>query len=230
MSDVKANSKDESNKSFPNSTDPINTFDFQSHWNSAYTRSPQNKLGWFETDLKPSFELIDLCDIDKDARILVVGSGSTTLVDALIDKGYNSIIASDISDIALTKLSERIEQKDSIEFIVDDLTAPDKLKEIAKVGLWIDRAVLHFLVDEKEQAEYFNLLKSKVKSGGYVILAEFSIEGAKKCSGLPVLNYSEEMFKERLGDDFELIKEFDFSYTMPSGDLRPYIYTLYKRK
>lgn len=206
------------------------TFDFQSHWNTAYTKSPQNKLGWFETDLQPSFELIDACELDKNARILVIGSGSTTLVDALNEKKYTSIIASDISDVALSKLSERIDHKGSIEFIVDDLTAPDKLNKITKVDLWIDRAVLHFLVDEKEQAEYFKLLKSKVKKGAYVILAEFSLLGAKKCSGLPVLNYSEEMFKERLGDEFELLKEFDFSYTMPSGDLRPYIYTLYKRK
>ena len=208
----------------------IPTLDLQKHWNKAYSNNPQESLGWFEKDLSPSLELIKECNLTKDATILVVGSGSTTLIDSLIENDYTSIIANDISDKALDNLSKRMQNNASVQFIADDLANPDKLKEIELVELWVDRAVLHFLIEEKDQAEYFKLLKSKVKNGGYVLLAEFALDGAKKCSGLPVVNYSVDMFNERLGKDFELLNSFDYLYTMPSGDLRPYIYTLYKRK
>ena len=52
------------------------------------------------------------------------------------------------------------------------------------VDLWHDRAVLHFFVKKNQQEAYFDLLKSKIRSGGYVIFSEFAKDGAKKCCGL----------------------------------------------
>ena len=62
---------------------------------------------------------------------------------------------------------------------------------------------------ENIQKAYFDLLKSVLKSKGFVILAEFNLEGAKKCSGLDVFRYDSKMLHERLGADFKLIKEFE---------------------
>lgn len=204
--------------------------DLKGHWNKAYRSNPEEKLGWYETDPSPSIKLIEASNLPKSAKILVIGSGSTTLVDSLVEKEYTSIIATDLSEVALTNLSGRLNTFDHVEYIVDDLINPKDLKNIDNVDLWIDRAVLHFFVEENDQKEYFKLLRSKVKKGAFVIFAEFAIDGARKCSGLPVLNYSANMLLERLGKDFKLLEEFDYSYTMPSGDNRPYIYTLFKRK
>lgn len=203
--------------------------DLQIHWNNAYSKNEEEKLGWYETDLSPSLKLINACRPAKDDTILVVGAGSTNLIDELISDNYTSLIATDISDVALTNLTNRVNNAERLECITDDLRNPDKLKTIEKVDLWFDRAVLHFLVDENDQRRYFDLLRSKVKSGGHVILAEFSLEGASRCSGLPIVNYSKDMLQERLGDEFKLIEEFNYVYTMPSGDKRPYIYTLFRR-
>ena len=204
------------------------TIDFKSHWNKAYTNSPEEKLGWFEIDLSPMFQLINKTKLPKNASIINIGAGSTRLIDELIQQDYSNIIATDISEIALKNLEIRV-GKSNVKIIVDDLTNPSDLTKIDNVDLWIDRAVLHFFTETKDQETYFNLLKSKVKDNGYVILAEFSLQGAAKCSGLDVHRYDEKMLSEKLGSNFQLIEAFHYSYTMPSGDLRDYIYTLFKK-
>ena len=97
------------------------------------------------------------------------------------------------------------------------------------VDIWIDRAVLHFLTDDKDIKGYFKNLKSKLKDGGYVLFAEFSKVGATSCAGLLVKQYSLEEFKYELGLSFELISSFEHLYINPNGDKRPYIYALYKK-
>jgi len=98
-----------------------------------------------------------------------------------------------------------------------------------KVKLWIDRAVLHFFTENKDQDTYFKLLKEKVIRGGFVIMAEFNLSGATKCSGLDVKRYDAKMLSSKLGSNFNLIKTFDYVYNMPNGDKRNYVYTLFKR-
>ena len=200
----------------------------KNHWDSVYLDSPDNQLGWYETDLSPMLKLLLKTDINKSSRILNVGAGSTTLVDELLKKGYSNIIATDISEIALKKLENRV-GNDAVEFIVDDLMNPTQLKTIEQVDIWIDRAVLHFFTKEVEQKMYFDLLKSLVTVNGFVVLAEFNLNGAERCSGLPVHRYSQEMLDEKLGNDFDLIDCFNHTYLTPSGAERPYIYSLYER-
>jgi hypothetical protein len=211
---------------------PANTnseTNLKEHWNNAYLNSPEEKLGWFETDLTPTLNLVSNTNLDKDARILNVGAGSTTLIDELINLGYINLIACDLSEIALEKLESRIKSS-KVDYVVDDLTEPSKLTNIENVDLWIDRAVLHFFTKNNEQDEYFKLLKSKVNTNGFVILAEYHMNGATVCAGLPVHRYSKEMLVERLGNKFELLESFEYTYLMPSGNERPYIYTLFRKK
>lgn len=198
------------------------------HWDKAYRNNPEEKLGWFETDLHPMFRLINKTGINKSAQILNAGAGSTNLIDALLKNHYTNITATDISKVALNNLSSRV-GKEKLTCIVDDLTNPTILNKIFPVDLWIDRAVLHFFIDNKDQDSYFDLIRNKVKAKGFVILAQFSLEGAQKCSGLDVKQYSNEMFQDKLGSNFELIDSFDYIYQMPSGAERLYIYTLFRK-
>jgi hypothetical protein len=220
----------ENSCSFDNKDNNRNTNDIElkNHWENVYQSKPNEKLGWYEVDLSPSLKLIKKSGIDKDTKILNIGAGNTTLIDELLRLSYSNIIATDISETALNKLAKRL-NSNSVEYIVDDLTHPTLLNNIEKIDLWIDRAVLHFLTDDKDQNTYFNLLKNKVKIGGYVILAQFNLNGAEKCSGLPVKRYDKNILAKKLGNNFKLIESFDYIYTMPSGDKRPYVYTLFKR-
>lgn len=200
----------------------------QEHWDKSYLNSSDEKLGWFETDLSPSLDLIAKTNLSKNMKILSVGAGITTLIDELLKQGYSNLLATDISAVALNKLKNRIGKK-NIECITDDLTNPVSLLKMKPVDLWIDRAVLHFFTGRKDQETYFDLLRSKVKRNGYALFAEFNTNGAKVCSGLPVHRYNEEMLIKRLGTAFELINSFEYTYIMPSGDKRPYIYALFKK-
>lgn len=200
------------------------------HWENVYSKYKNEELGWFEDDLTQSLKLINQCDLNANSLVLNIGSGTTLLVDELIKEGLTNIIATDISETANEILAKRINDSSKLTTITDDLTQPTMLTEINQVDLWIDRAVLHFFTDEKDQITYFDLLKSKVKSKGYVILAMFAIGGAEKCSGLPIKQYNKNIFIDKLGDDFELLDNFDFNYVNPGGHNRPYIYTLFQRK
>lgn len=200
------------------------------HWSDVYNDVDITKLGWYEDESTPSLQLIEKCNLAKEDLILNVGSGSTTLIDSLLKNGYTNLIVNDISSKALNKIKDRnVGKDDSVKWIVDDIVNPTELAKIPQVGLWNDRAVLHFFIEEKDQNAYFELLHHKVCKNGYVIIAVFNLEGAKRCSGLPVKRYNEKMLQEKLGAAYKLKDSFNYIYTMPNGDHRNYVYTLFQK-
>jgi len=200
------------------------------YWCGKYTDVDYTKLGWYESESTPSLQLIEKTAVKKNSVIFNVGAGSTTLIDSLITKGYSNLIANDISSCALKNIKNRLGKKQNqVDFIVDDLVNPTLLNNLPQIDIWNDRAVLHFFTEEKDQKTYFNLLKEKVKNNGFVILAEFNLQGATTCSGLPVKRYNTKMLQEKLGDNFKLLQNFNYDYTMPSGEIRKYVYALFQR-
>ncbi|GGK52769.1 MULTISPECIES: class I SAM-dependent methyltransferase [Flavobacteriaceae] len=214
-----------------NNDDLNSDYNFKKHWNNAYQKSSIDNLGWYEENPTPSLKLIEECNLPKDALIFNAGAGATTLISKLLALGYKNIIVNDIAASALTALKSNltIETNSNVEFIVDDLTNPTALLKLKNIDVWHDRAVLHFFTEKHQQENYFQLLRKLIKLNGYVILAQFNLEGAKKCCGLDIFNYNEEMLQEGLGVNFELLKSFDYTYTQPSGNTREYVYTLFKR-
>lgn len=208
------------------------SYDFEKHWNNAYLKTPTTNLGWYEENPSQSLNLIKDCNLSENALIFNAGAGSSTLINKLLENGYNNIIVNDIAASALTELKNNLNlnKQSKVHFIVDDLTSPTELLKLKNIDLWHDRAVLHFFTEEVQQNAYFNLIKKVIKIDGYVILAEFNLDGAKKCCGLNVINYNVEMFQNGLGNDFQLLKSFNYTYTQPSGSTREYVYSLFKRK
>ena len=205
--------------------------DYKNHWDKVYSKSAINKLGWYEENPGPSLDLIRECNLEKNSTILDVGSGVSTLIKSLIHESYFNIYATDISAVALNRAKKLLDTKEAknIRWIVDDITNPKNIFQLKKIDLWHDRTVLHFLTEEKHQKGYLETLRNLVRKEGFVIIAVFSLEGAKICSGLDVKNYDHNMIEEYLGKDFKLLKYFPYLYKMPSGDLRPYVYTLFQR-
>ena len=204
----------------------------KTHWERVYQKSSVDKLGWYEANPEQSLSLIKQCHLKKDAAILNVGAGATTLVDELLETGYQNIIVNDISSSALEELQLRLGPNRSalVRWIVDDIINPGELQSLEPIELWHDRAVLHFFQDDVAQDAYFNLLRKLVKHEGYAIIAAFNLDGAPKCSGLPVFRYDAAMLQAKLGNEFLLKETFDYTYTMPSGDTREYVYTLFQRQ
>ena len=207
-------------------------FDYENHWNNTYLKNPVYSLGWYEKKANPSLELIERCQLDKEALLFNPGAGATTLIEDLLDLGYKNLVVNDISSIALAELRNNlsVHKNAQVKFIVDDLTNPTELQKLKNVALWHDRAVLHFFTSEEQQNAYFNLLKKVVMPNGFVILAQFNTDGAKKCSGLNVVNYNQKMLQNKLGNEFIVIEAFNYTYFQPSGNTREFIYTLFQRK
>ena len=205
--------------------------DYKNHWDKVYSKIDLDKLGWYEETPQPSLDLINSCNLNKDAAILDVGSGATTLIKNLIHDSYSNILALDISPVALDRSKQLLtpEEAVKVKWIVDDVTNPYNINQIGSIGLWHDRTVLHFLIEENQQKAYLETLKKVVRKDGFVVIAVFSLEGAKKCSGLDVKNYDHLLIEEYLGKDFKLLNHFPYLYKMPSGDIRPYVYTLFQR-
>ena len=207
------------------------TGSMKEHWDEIYEALDADELTWYEEIPEASIKLLSKCHIAKHEPILDAGAGASTFIDYLINEGFSNIIAADISEIALDKLKERLgkEKASGVRWIVDDITQPVHIRNLRDIALWHDRAVLHFLLEENEQQMYLSTLKKVIKKGGYVIIAAFSLKGAKKCSGLDVKNYDQKMLAEFLGEDFSLLEYFDYTHYMPSGEPRQYIYTLFQK-
>ncbi|NLP56560.1 methyltransferase domain-containing protein [Lutibacter sp. B1] len=207
-------------------------YNFEKHWNNAYLKTPINSLGWYEKEATQSLNLIELCNLPKEASVFNPGAGASSLIEELLNRGYTNLTVNDISSIALSELRNSLSKHkhSEVKFVVDDLTNPTELLKLKNIDLWHDRAVLHFFTLKEQQNTYFNLLKKVLKPNGFVILAQFNLEGAKKCSGLDVVNYNEEMLQEKLGNEFILLESFNHTYFQPSGNTREFVYTLFQRK
>lgn len=209
----------------------ISEIDYKEHWNTAYAKNSTEKLGWYEEKSIKTLELITKTKLPKEAKILNVGVGSSTIVDNLLQEDYTNLIANDLAEKSLESLQVRLGEKSKeVTFIVDDLVNPTKLNIIRDVDLWNDRAVLHFFLKEEEKQSYFDLIKKVVKPNGYVIIAVFALDGAEKCCGLPLQRYDAQMLQDYLGDDFILLEKFNHTFVNPYGGERPYVYTLFQRK
>ncbi len=207
------------------------TDNLDEYWCAKYTDMDYTKSGWYEKEAKPSLDLIAQCNLKKKANILNVGVGASTIIDSLLAEKYTNLIANDISSCALNTIKTRIGvSKDTVNWIVDDLTNPTELNNLPQLDLWHDRAVLHFFLDKQDQKNYFDLLHKKVKKGGFVLIAAFNLDGATSCSGLPVLRYNASLLEVKLGREYTMLKAFDYEYKMPNGEIRNYVYTLFQRK
>ena len=204
---------------------------YKDHWDNVYSSAEISKLGWYEVNPEASLKLIKKCKLNKSDVIIDIGSGASTIIDKLIDGGFENIIAADISKNALGELKKYLgnERSSKIKFIVDDLSILSAKLSKLKVDLWHDRTLLHFLITEEQRDGYLANLRNAVKLKGYVIIAVFSLEGAKKCSGLDVKNYDQNMIADFLGDEFNLLEYFQYTYIQPSGNERPFVYTLFRR-
>ena len=63
----------------------------QEHWNQIYQSKAPQELSWYEERPELSLEMIAASGVRKDAGIIDVGAGESTLVDCLLDAGYTRL-------------------------------------------------------------------------------------------------------------------------------------------
>lgn len=193
------------------------------HWENVYVTKPHDQVSWYRDHLDNSLKLILDTGVEKDASIIDIGGGASTLVDDLLENGFVDVSVLDISSTAIEASKRRLGRRaDEVDWIVADITEVDL--PAAHFDVWHDRAVFHFLTDPDDRRRYVELVNRSVKPGGHIIVASFGLNGPLKCSGLDVVRYSPDTMHDEFGDQFELIRSIDESHNTPFGTTQEFIY------
>jgi ubiquinone/menaquinone biosynthesis C-methylase UbiE len=197
--------------------------DKKEHWENVYRTKGPDEVSWFREHLDTSLRMITNIDVAKDAAIIDVGGGNSTLVDDLLEHGYIDVSVLDISGKAISDSNERLGEKaKEINWIEADITDAELPAE--HYDVWHDRAVFHFLTDADDRSKYVNLVMRSLKRGGHIIIASFGLEGPQKCSGLDVVQYSPETMHDAFGNAFELVESIGETHNTPFGTSQDFVY------
>jgi len=173
--------------------------------------------------LDVSLQLIDEASPNRDAQIIDVGGGESTLIDDLLARGYHNLAVLDVSSTALAVAKERLGDKaDKVDWLRGDVTTFAFARH--QYDVWHDRAVFHFLTHPKDRAAYVGQVARAVTPGGHVIVATFGPEGPTKCSGLDVVRYGADALHDEFGSDFQLVKHLTELHRTPAGLVQQFTY------
>ncbi len=201
--------------------------DQKDHWEQVYSTRMAEKVGWYKPCLETSLNWIGELDLDRSAPIIDVGGGASTLVDDLVDAGFESIAVLDLAESALAASRKRLgQQSELVMWLPGDVTT--YMLPGDRFELWHDRAVFHFLTEPASQQAYRINLLSALQPGGHAIISVFSPDAPPKCSGLQVQRYDHEQLSAKLGNEFELLRHQTEMHTTPGGVEQIYIYCLFR--
>ena len=199
--------------------------DVRNHWDRIYRGKPHEAMSWYRAHLERSLALIERVSPDRDAAIVDVGAGESTLVDDLLARGYRHVTAIDVSQAAVDAARRRLgERAREVEWLVVDVT--QAALPAAAYDVWHDRAVFHFLTDPVQRAAYVRQVACAVAPGGYVIVATFGPEGPTKCSGLDVVRYDADALHGEFGAQFRLVDSETEIHRTPAGANQQFLYCL----
>ena len=195
------------------------------HWENIYSNKQMNEVSWFQQEPTTSLALIQKNIQSKDDAIIDIGGGDGFLVDNLLDLGYTNITVLDISANAINKAKERLGiNADKVKWIASDIT---EFIPTEQYDIWHDRAVFHFLTQEKD-IEYYKLLANKnISDNGHLILATFADDGPKKCSGIEVYRYSEKDMVNSFSIIFKVIESFKYKHLTPFGTIQSFTFSVF---
>ncbi|MEZ4911885.1 MAG: class I SAM-dependent methyltransferase [Saprospiraceae bacterium] len=200
----------------------------QDHWDHVYATKRLEDVSWYQPIPRQSLEYIDACGLDRHATIIDIGGGDSFLVDHLLIKSYDNITVLDISENAIQRAKDRLaEKQDKVQWLITnilDFTSPTKYQ------IWHDRAAFHFLTDEDDISAYVDIATKAIVPNGYLIIATFSTNGPKKCSGLDICQYDSAKMKTLWAKDFLFEGCSESEHPTPSGGLQNFIFCKFRKK
>ncbi len=203
--------------------------DSKNHWESVYKSKNPSEVSWYQPHLKKSLAFISKTSIPKNASIVDVGGGASTLVEDLLHQQYEHITVVDLSSEALKKAKDSLGKlADQVTWIEADITKVSFLENSS--DLWHDRAAFHFLINPDDRKRYISVLLEGLKPNGHLIIATFSLQGPERCSGLDVVRYDPQKLQIELGDNFELMGSEPESHKTPFGTVQNFIYCWFRKK
>lgn len=193
------------------------------HWDDTYEQRGSANVSWFRQHLDLSLALIRQAAPSRDAAIIDIGGGASTLVDDLLGADYHDVTVLDLSPAALAVAKNRLGPAGAgVTWIDGDITKVEL--PTSRYDLWHDRAVFHFLTSPIKRERYVAAVRHALKPGGHVIMATFALDGPEKCSGLPVARYSAGSLHAQFGEQFELLDSRHETHVTPAGKEQRFVY------
>ncbi|HEY0896415.1 MAG TPA: class I SAM-dependent methyltransferase [Sphingobacteriaceae bacterium] len=199
--------------------------DTKRHWEFIYDRKSPQEVSWTQEVPSTSLNFIHSFGVDKSARIIDIGGGESTLVDSLLDEGFQNITVLDISAKALEKARQRLGNRaGKVTWIESDVT---EFEPASDYEVWHDRATFHFLTSAEQINTYLATARRCVK--GYLTIGTFSDNGPAKCSGLDVRQYSEEDLSGQLQKGFDKIRCITEDHITPFQTSQNFLFCSFRR-
>lgn len=193
------------------------------HWEKVYQTKSADAVSWFQEHATRSLEIIRSVGTSLNPNIIDVGGGASTLVDDLLNNGFQDVSVLDLSANALEVARKRLGSSGtSVTWIAGDIREVNLPEQT--FDIWHDRAVFHFLTDPADRAAYVQQVMKAVKPGGHVIVATFAPNGPEQCSGLPVARYAPEQLHGEFGPAFELLEHASEEHKTPWGSVQHFVY------
>ncbi|HJM50207.1 MAG TPA: class I SAM-dependent methyltransferase [Alphaproteobacteria bacterium] len=202
-------------------SDPV--VERREHWQGVYAGKEVDQVGWHQTELTVSLELIGQAGLAAGAAVIDVGGGASTLADSLHGLGY-AVTVLDTTAAAIEAGRARL--GDQVNWLQADVTTwrPD-----TEFDLWHDRGVFHFLTKAAERAAYLTTLGAALKPGGHIVVGTFAMDGPERCSGLPVVRYDAARMGRELGPGYALRAEAFDDHVTPGGMVQRFWFGLFRR-
>lgn len=202
--------------------------DRQQHWDRVYTQNTPTEVSWYQAEATPSLQALDRFEAPASSPLIDIGGGASTLVDALLARGWRDLTVLDIAEPAMKASRRRLGSlAEKVEWIVADVT---RWQPPRSFQVWHDRAVFHFLTHPEQRDAYRSALLAGVAPGGLVIIATFALEGPDKCSGLPVQRYDAHGLAAELGGEFTLIEYWQEVHVTPWETRQSFTWCAFRRQ
>ncbi|PWN32276.1 uncharacterized protein FA14DRAFT_162445 [Meira miltonrushii] len=125
-------------------------FQTREYWDKRYaSEAPEEDFDWFKTyaELKP---ILDELVPDRNARILMLGCGNSTLTIDMVNDGYANITNLDYSDILIQKMKIRHPEQDWRTMDVRELSEnADQLGGAESWDVILDKGTMDALMAER---------------------------------------------------------------------------------
>lgn len=196
------------------------------HWERVWRERSPEEVSWYQPRPELSLRLLRGADLPAGARVLDVGSGSSTLVDHLLEMGCRPGVL-DISAAALEPARERLgERAEEVEWFVGDVRAFDSPHPWEA---WHDRATFHFFVEPADRRAYRRVLLDALAPGGAAVIATFGPDGPDRCSGLPVRRHAREDLTGFLLPELRVETCETEDHATPSGTRQQFLACRFRR-
>ncbi|MDQ6531043.1 class I SAM-dependent methyltransferase [Flavobacterium sp. LHD-85] len=198
------------------------------HWENVFSTKKENEVSWYQINPETSIKAILKSNLPKNAKIIDIGGGDSYLIDKLIDLGYTNLYLLDISEKAIDRIKNRLNEKSRyVTFIVSDIL---EFTTDESFDFWHDRASFHFLTSIEEIEKYKAIAEKYTNANANLFMGTFSESGPLKCSGLEITQYSESKLDKVFSDAFRKMECFTENHQTPFETVQNFIFCHFKKK